>query len=79
MTDEQYRKSILRRFDVLISLQLDAVPVETKVSIASKVERLTNMGLLPSEVASIIGKPTNYVTAVLATKKKASRKVVSNA
>ena len=74
MTEEQYRKGVLRRFDVLISLQLDAVSPETKVSLASKVERLTNMGLAPSEVGSIIGKPTNYVTAVLATKKKASRK-----
>lgn len=79
MTDEQYKKGVWRRLDVLISLQLDAVPAESKVSVASKVERLSSMGLVPSEVASIIGKRTNYVTAVLAMKKKASRKVVSNA
>ncbi len=79
MTDEQYKKGVWRRLDVLISLQLDAVPAETKVSMASKVQRLTDMGLTPSEVGSVIGRPTNFVTAVLATRKKALRKASPNA
>jgi len=38
--------------------------------ISSKIERLLSFGLSKPEVASIIGKPINYVTAVTSGKKK---------
>ncbi|MFQ5804373.1 MAG: hypothetical protein ACE5JQ_15900 [Candidatus Methylomirabilales bacterium] len=68
MNEDQFRKEILRRLDVLISLHLDNPPPERSSSIANKVHRLMSLGLAPGEVASVIGKPVNYVTAILATK-----------
>lgn len=74
MKEDQFQKEILRRLDVLISLQLDGPAPESPPSIASKVRRLTDLGLAPAEVASIIRKPVNYVTAILSTDKSRSKK-----
>ena len=74
MKEDQIQKEILRRLDVLICLQLDRPPAETPPSIASKVRRLVDLGLAPAEVASILGKPVNYVTAILSTKKSRAKR-----
>ena len=69
MKEGQIQEEILRRLDILISLQLDRPQAERPPSIASKVRRLVDLGLAPAEVASVLGKPVNYVTAILSTKK----------
>ncbi len=78
MKEEQFQKELLRRLDVLISIQLDATPSEGQASIVSKVCRLVNLGLAPAEVATIIGKPVNYITAILATKRARTKKANTN-
>jgi len=79
MKEDYFQKELLRRLDVLISLQLESPVADKQPSIASKVHRLINLGLTPREVAAIIGKPINYVTAVLATKRARLRKVKAHA
>lgn len=65
---------ILRRLDVLISIELEK-PVESKtVPLAGKIKRMAELGLSVSEIASVIGKPTNYVTATLSQQKKSAQK-----
>jgi len=65
MKDGEFERKVLQRLGVLISLRLDVPTSDRLPSIASKVVRLSGLGLSPSEVASILGKPTKYVTANL--------------
>jgi hypothetical protein len=71
MNDQQFQDAILRRFDILIALQLDNSSAES-IATSSKIDRLLAAGATPAETAKIIGKPVNYVTAVMATKNKRS-------
>lgn len=71
--DADLLQKILRRMDILIILQMDAAD-GSQTTTKSKIERLLDLGMAPAEVASVIGKPTKYVTAVMATAKSASKK-----
>ena len=74
MTDELTAKQVVRRLDLLISILLDSAPAAEAVPTAAKIQRLTSLGLSPAETASVLGKPTNYVTASLAGRKKLAAK-----
>lgn len=67
--DEKFKNALLRRLDILIALQLDKAPVDGPAT-SGKIERLLSVGALPAEIARIVGKPVNYVTAVMAMKNK---------
>jgi hypothetical protein len=63
-----------KRLDVIIQLLLETGPNGT-ASTTSKIERLLAMGFSQPEVAQVVGKKSNYVTAVVsAMKKKTSQK-----
>jgi hypothetical protein len=62
-----------RRLDAMILLLLEIAPSGAE-SVTRKIERLLGFGFSPAEVAQIIGKPANYVTAVTAGKRKAAGK-----
>ncbi len=70
MNEDQYQTAVLKRLDTLISLLLEPLPAGDSTSVSEKVRRLLNLGLGAAEVAEILGKPTNYVTAVIAKRKK---------
>lgn len=74
MQDEKLLGQIVRRLDILISLQLDTSLGSEAVPVSSKIQRLSDLGLAASEIASIIGKPSNYVTAILSQKRKIKKK-----
>jgi hypothetical protein len=69
MTDTQFQEALLRRFDILIALQLDAHSAAATAK-STKIDRLLTAGATPTEAARIIGKPVNYVTAVMAMRNK---------
>lgn len=73
MENADFQNTLLRRLNLLIILMLDTSSSEGPQSTTKRIERLTKIGLPPSEIAEIIGKNTNYVTAVLHGKKKAKR------
>jgi len=73
MQEEGLLKEITRRLDILISLQLEALGGPDAARPAAKIRRLSKLGLSASEVASIMGKPTNYVTATLSQHKGGKR------
>jgi hypothetical protein len=56
---------IVRRLDILISVTLDATPTTGATKTASKIYRLTDLGVSNSEIAGIVGKGVNYVSATL--------------
>jgi hypothetical protein len=74
MEHEKLLGQILRRLDILISLQLETSLGSDAVPISGKIQRLSALGLVASEIASIIGKPVNYVTAILSQKRKIKKK-----
>ena len=67
--DKTFENAILRRLDILIALQLEAISTEEEGA-SGKIGRLLSAGVAPAEVASIVGKPLNYVTAVNSRRKK---------
>lgn len=72
--DERFRADLLRRLDILISLMLESPMREQSVSVMDKIVHLTDLGLSPSEVARVLGKPVNYVTGALAIRKRRAKK-----
>ena len=74
MNDDLLGERLVRRLDILIALLLDSSPGTEHVQTATKIQRLTALGVSPAETASILGKPTNYVTASLAGKKRTTRR-----
>ena len=74
MNEDISQKKITKRLDILISLLLDFASDKGSVSIAQKVERLSALGLAPSEIGEILGKKTNYISAVIHDRKKRVKK-----
>lgn len=66
MDSQEERDPVVIRLNVLINLSLE----ESGHSMAARILRLTEMGLSSAEVADIVGKPTKYVAATLAQRKK---------
>lgn len=59
---------IVKRLNILIILSLDAAQTDG-CSMADKIVRLNNFGVSPTDIAKILGKPLNYVTATLSQRK----------
>ena len=68
----QMLEAILQRLNVLVALQLDSAPEAATGSITKRIHRLTELGLSPSEIGSILGKKANYVSAVIGGGRKRS-------
>lgn len=73
MHNEKLLNEIIKRLDILIMLELQK-PLSENVPYVNRIERLKSLSLTPAEIAKIIGKPTNYVTATLSKKKKVGGK-----
>ena len=61
------------RLNVLINLALEQRTDETP-SLASRIMRLAEMGVSSSDIADIVSKPSSYVAATLAQRKKKTSK-----
>ncbi|MDO8703504.1 MAG: hypothetical protein Q7J84_01020 [Sulfuricaulis sp.] len=59
-------QSVVRRLNVMIALMLDQMNEGQGTSMAAKIVKLSTLGLASSDIAEIVGKPLNYVTATLA-------------
>lgn len=74
MDESKITLAVTKKFNIIISLLLDLTGKTEDISITEKVNKLINMGLTPAEIADILGKPTNYVTAISHKKKKLKMK-----
>lgn len=61
---------VVSRLNVIISLLLEGGKGDKPSSVSSKISRLGGLGLTPSEIGAIVGKKSNYVSAVLSGKKR---------
>jgi len=71
---DEFQKQLLKRLDLIIRLLLDRGSSEAPPSITSIVHRLLDLGFSSAEIASIMGKPLNYVTALSSAKKAKAKK-----
>jgi hypothetical protein len=71
---DDFQKQLLKRLDLIIRLQLDRGLAENPPSTTSVVHRLFDFGLSAGEVAAIIGRPMNYITAISSAKKAKSKR-----
>lgn len=69
MADEKTLQLILNRLDTLISLQLETTFEGGPVPISFKIKKLSELGRSASEIASIVNKQINYITAILSKKR----------
>jgi hypothetical protein len=63
--DMKYQAAIIKRLNVLIALQLTR---DKATSTTEKIRALRDAGMTPSEIAGVVGKGINYVSAVLGRK-----------
>ena len=73
MEDTRLMTKIIRRLDVLIALELDRAGGPEGICLADKISRLSELGLAPTEISDIAGKPINYITATLSRRKKRNK------
>ena len=72
MSAEPDWDGLRKRLDIIIMLMMDRGP-EGPSSTSGKIEKLLGFGLTASEVAQVIGKKPNYVTAVMSGRRKAKK------
>ncbi len=65
--NSNFDKDILVRLNILINLLLDTS--EDNPSFASKIYKLSDMGISSSDIAKIINKPSKFVAATLSKRK----------
>jgi hypothetical protein len=76
--ESQFQETLLRRLNTVISLLVEERSAHEAPAISEKIRHLVDMGLSPAEVGEIVGKPTNYVTAIMHRTKKTNKKARTN-
>lgn len=64
---------VVRRLDILIALMLDPGPADSGVTMTDKISKLVALGVTPAEIARILGKPINYVTGAIHSRRKTKK------
>ena len=64
---------VLKRLNLLISLLLEQADIKSAKTVAGKIHKLSDMGVSPTDIAKIVGKPLNYVWTNLGRKKTGKR------
>jgi hypothetical protein len=77
MAEDNANGEVIDRLNIIIRLLLERSADTDAPNIAQMIVRLDMMGLAPGEIASIIGKPSNYVTATLHTRKNRAKRKAS--
>ena len=70
MHENEWQAHVLKRLDAVLLTLLESAAGHP-LSATRRIERLMDLGFSKSEVATIIGRPVNYVTAM--TPKRASQ------
>jgi hypothetical protein len=66
---DRINEEIIKRLNVLIMLTLEQSFSEKTQSITKKIHKLFDLSVTPADIAKIINKPLNYVTAILSQRK----------
>jgi len=75
--DQKNVLEIIKRLNILIALNLDNMATNS-LSMADKITKLNDLRVSPADIARILDKPANYVTATLSQRKTRKKKGKSN-
>ena len=74
MKNEIPEARLMKRLDAIILLLLESSDPSAKISMTAKVLKLMEFGFPQPEVAAIIGRPLNYVTAIASGQKRTKKR-----
>ncbi len=74
MDNKDFQTILIKRLNTLISLTLEVASSNKGISISEKIGHLRDMGLTPAEIGQIVGKNTNYISAVIHKKKRGAKR-----
>ncbi len=66
--DRQDGEEIIKRLNIMIVLTLEQ-SADTALSMTAKITKLNDLGVFPADIARILGKPLNHITASLSQKR----------
>jgi hypothetical protein len=78
MTQDDFYRETLHRFDIIIAIQLTMIRADKVASVRERIVRLAEFGLPPGEIGRLVGRKANYVSATLGSG-RAKRKARTNA
>jgi len=67
-------EDVIKRLDILISLVLEQSSAQGVSPMSDKIGKLADLGVAPADIARILRKPLNYVTATLSQLKSRKRR-----
>lgn len=65
---------IISRLNIVVSLLLEQSQSDARLSLASKIEKLVELGISPADIAKILGKPAKDITSSISKQKKRKAK-----
>lgn len=77
-TKNKYEEDIIKRLNIMITILLEESSAGANLSMADKISKLNYLGVPQTDIAKILGKPLNYVTASLSQRKTKKKQVKSN-
>ena len=69
--EQTFSTEVTRRLDLIIALLLDLPEPDSVSTMTDKIAKLLELGASPAQVAQILQKPLNYITASMAMRRKA--------
>jgi len=72
MVEQDQLRNISEKLDVLI--KLTAINVVSGKSVTDQIDTLDSIGLKPTEISKILGKPPNTITGIIARLKKRKKR-----
>lgn len=75
--DNKHFLEIIKRLDILIAVTVDDA-AKGGISMADKISKLNDLGVCSADIARILCRPANYVTATLSQRKTRKIKRKSN-
>ena len=72
--EQTFSAEVIRRLDLIIALLLDRPEPDSVSTMTDKITKLLELGASPGQVAQILQKPLNYITASMAMRRKAKHR-----
>lgn len=70
----KFEEDMIKRLDILIALALEKSTGEATLSMTDRIGKLADIGVPSAEIARILGKPLNYVTALRSQRKSRKKR-----
>jgi len=73
-TKDKTNEEVIKRLNILIALILEQLSAETPLSMTKKICKLYDLGVSSADIAKILNKRLNYITAILSQRKPMKKK-----